>query len=74
MKIPIVGDPEEDEHGKSAEELLEEVIAENFLNTGKNTSTEVHEAQTMALQSTKIGQYHNQSNRNLPMTGRERTD
>ena len=43
--IRIIGIPEEDERGKGAEGVLEEIIAENFPELGKEKGIEIQEAQ-----------------------------
>ena len=43
--IRITGVPEEEEKKKGTEKILEEIIAENFPNMGKETVTKVQEAQ-----------------------------
>ena len=43
--ICIIGVPEKKEREKEAENLSEEIIAENFPNLGKETDTQVQEAQ-----------------------------
>ena len=43
--IRIIGVPEEEEKKKQSEKILEEVIVENFPNTGKEIVTQVQEAQ-----------------------------
>ncbi|KAF0873891.1 LORF1 protein, partial [Crocuta crocuta] len=43
--ISITGIPEEEERGKGAEGVLEQIIAENFPNLGKETDTEIQQAQ-----------------------------
>ncbi|KAF0879259.1 LORF1 protein, partial [Crocuta crocuta] len=47
--IHIIGIPEEEERGKGAEGVLEQIIAENFPNMGKETDTEIQEAQRTPL-------------------------
>ena len=44
-KIHILGVPEGEEREKGPEKIFEEVIAENFPNMGKETVTQVQEAQ-----------------------------
>ena len=39
--IHIIGVPEEEERGKGAENLSEEIIAENFPNLGKETNIQI---------------------------------
>ncbi|KAF0887368.1 LORF1 protein, partial [Crocuta crocuta] len=41
--IHIIGIPEEEERGKGAEGVLEQIIAENFPNLGKETDIEIQE-------------------------------
>ena len=41
----IIGIPEEEERGKGAEGILEEIIAENFPDLGKEKGIEIQEAQ-----------------------------
>ena len=41
----IIGIPEEEERGKGAEGVLEEIIAENFPDLGKEKGIEIQEAQ-----------------------------
>ena len=43
--IRIIGIPEEEERGKGAEGVLEEIIAENFPDLGKEKGIEIQEAQ-----------------------------
>ena len=43
--IHITGIPEEEEREKGAEGVLEQIIAENFPDLGKETGTEIQEAQ-----------------------------
>ena len=43
--LHIIGIPEEEERGKGAEGVLEEIIAENFPDLGKEKGTEIQEAQ-----------------------------
>ena len=43
--IRIIGIPEEEERGKGAEGVLEEIIAKNFLDLGKEKGIEIQEAQ-----------------------------
>ena len=43
--IRIIGVPEGEEREKGPEKILEEIIVENFPNTGKEIATEVQEAQ-----------------------------
>ena len=43
--IRITGVPEEEEKKKGSEKIREEIIVENFSNTGKEIVTEVQEAQ-----------------------------
>lgn len=43
--ICIIGIPEEEEREESAENLCEEIIAENFSNPGKEADIQIHEAQ-----------------------------
>ena len=43
--ICIIGVPEGDEREKEPEKIFEEIIAENFLNVGKETVNQVQEAQ-----------------------------
>ena len=43
--IRIIGVPEAEEREKGPKEIFEEVIAENFSNKGKETVTQVQEAQ-----------------------------
>ncbi|KAF0886881.1 LORF1 protein, partial [Crocuta crocuta] len=47
--ICIIGIPEEEERGKGAEGVLEQIIAENFPNLGKETDIEIQEAQRTPL-------------------------
>ena len=42
--ICIIGVPEEEERGKGAESVLEEIIAENFPDLGKEKGIEIQEA------------------------------
>ena len=44
-KIRIIGVPEEEKKNKGTEEILEEIIVENFLNMGKEIVNQVQEAQ-----------------------------
>ena len=41
----IIGIPEEEERGKGAEGVLEEIVAENFPDLGKETGIAIQEAQ-----------------------------
>ena len=43
--IQIIGVPEEEEKKKGSEKIFEEIIIENFPNMGKETATQVQEAQ-----------------------------
>ena len=43
--IQIIGVPEEEEEKKGTEKIFEEIIVENFPNMGKETATQVQEAQ-----------------------------
>ena len=43
--ICIIGIPEDEEREKVAEGVLEQIIAENFPNLGKETGIEIQEAQ-----------------------------
>ena len=43
--IHIIGVPEEEEQEKGPEKIFEEIIADNFLNMGKETVNQVQEAQ-----------------------------
>ena len=43
--IHIIGIPEEEERKEGAEGVLEEIIAENFPDVGKETGIEIQEAQ-----------------------------
>ncbi|KAF0881033.1 LORF1 protein, partial [Crocuta crocuta] len=43
--IRIIGIPKEDERGKGAEGVLEQIIAENFPDLGKEVNVEIQEAQ-----------------------------
>ena len=45
MNICIIGVPEGEEREKGHEKILEEIIAEKFLNTGKEIVNQVQEAQ-----------------------------
>ncbi|KAF0877292.1 LORF1 protein, partial [Crocuta crocuta] len=47
--ICIIGIPEEEEREKGAEGVLEQIIAENFPNLGKETDIEIQEAQRNPL-------------------------
>ncbi|KAF0886019.1 LORF1 protein, partial [Crocuta crocuta] len=47
--IRIIGIPEEEERGKGAEGVLEQLIAENFHNLGKEVNIEIQEAQRTPL-------------------------
>ncbi|KAF0875334.1 LORF1 protein, partial [Crocuta crocuta] len=47
--ICIIGILEEEERGKGAEGVLEQIIAENFPNLGKETDIEIQEAQRTPL-------------------------
>ena len=47
--------PEGDEREKGPEKILEEIIAENFLNMGKETVNQVQEAQTVPGRITQGG-------------------
>ncbi|KAF0878545.1 LORF1 protein, partial [Crocuta crocuta] len=47
--ICIIGIPEEEERGKGAEGVLEQIIAENFPDLGKEENTEIQEAQRTPL-------------------------
>ena len=44
-KIQIIGVPEEEDKKKRHEKILEEIIAENFPNMGKEIVTQVQETQ-----------------------------
>ena len=43
--IRVIGVPEEEEKKKGTEKIFEEIIVENFPNTGKETVNQVQEAQ-----------------------------
>ena len=45
MNICIIGVPEGEEREKGPEKILEEIIAENFPNMGKEIVSQVQEAQ-----------------------------
>ena len=45
--VCIIGYPEEEERGKGAEGVLEEIIAENFPELGKEKGIEIQEAQKL---------------------------
>ncbi|KAF0879838.1 LORF1 protein, partial [Crocuta crocuta] len=47
--ILIIGIPEEEKRGKGTEGVLEQIIAENFPNLGKETDIELQEAQRTPL-------------------------
>ncbi|KAF0880731.1 LORF1 protein, partial [Crocuta crocuta] len=47
--IHIIGISEEEERGKGAERVLEQIIAEKFPNLGKETDIETQEAQRIPL-------------------------
>ncbi|KAF0881039.1 LORF1 protein, partial [Crocuta crocuta] len=47
--IHIIGIPEEEERGKGSKGVLEQIIADNFPNLGKETDTEIQEAQRTPL-------------------------
>ena len=47
--IRIIGIPEEEEREKRAEGVLEQIIAQNFPNVGKETGIEIQEAQRTPL-------------------------
>ncbi|KAF0887393.1 LORF1 protein, partial [Crocuta crocuta] len=47
--IRIIGIPEEDERGKGAEGVLEQIVAENFPNLGKEVNVDIQEAQRTPL-------------------------
>ncbi|KAF0884319.1 LORF1 protein, partial [Crocuta crocuta] len=47
--IHIIGIPEEEERGKGAEGVLEQIIAENFSNLGKETDIEIQETKRTPL-------------------------
>ncbi|KAF0873254.1 LORF1 protein, partial [Crocuta crocuta] len=47
--IRIIGIPEEEERGKGAEGVLEQIIAENFPDLGKEVNVEIQEAQRTPL-------------------------
>ncbi|KAF0881539.1 LORF1 protein, partial [Crocuta crocuta] len=47
--IHIIGIPEEEERGKGAEGVLEQIIAQNFPNLGKEVNVKIQEAQTTPL-------------------------
>ncbi|KAF0871344.1 LORF1 protein, partial [Crocuta crocuta] len=49
--IRIIGIPEEEERGKGAEGVLEQIIAENFPNLGREVDVEIQEAQRTPLRS-----------------------
>ena len=58
--IRIIGVPEEEEKEKASEKIFEEIIVENFPNTGKETATQVQEAQRVP--------YRINPRRNMPRT------
>ena len=51
--IHILGVPEEEEWGKGAEGLFEQIIAKDFPNLGKETGIQVQEAQRSPLKINK---------------------
>ena len=46
MNICVIGVPEGEEREKGPEKIFEEIIAENFLNMGKERVNQVQEAQS----------------------------
>ena len=48
VNIWIIGVPEEEDKKKDHEEILEEIIVENFPNMGKEIATQVQETQRVA--------------------------
>ena len=48
--IRIIGVPEEEEKKKETEKIFEEIIVENFPNTGKEIVNQVQEAQESPIQ------------------------
>ena len=58
MNIHITGVPEREEREKGPEEIIEEIIAENFPNVRKEQPTQVQEAQSLP--------YKINSRRNMP--------
>ena len=53
MNIHIIGVPEGEEREKGPEKILEEIIAENVLNMGKETVTQVQETQSSIQDKSK---------------------
>ncbi|KAF0884577.1 LORF1 protein, partial [Crocuta crocuta] len=47
--IRIIGIPEEEDRGKGVEGVIEQIIAENFPNLGKEIDVEIQEAQRTPL-------------------------
>ena len=56
--IRIKGVPEEEEKKKGSEKIFEEVIDENFPNTGKEMVTQVQEAQRVPSRIKTLGKTH----------------
>ena len=53
INIHIIGVPEGEEREKGPEKILEEIIAENVLNMGKETVTQVQETQSSIQDKSK---------------------
>ena len=51
--IHLTGIPEREEREKSPEKLFEEIMAEKFPNLGKETDTQVQEAQRVQIRRTQ---------------------
>ena len=51
--IRIIGIPEEEERERGAEGILEQIIAENFPNLGKETAIKIQETQRTPLKINK---------------------
>ena len=60
--LRIIGIPEEEERGKGAEGILEEIIAENFPDLGKEKGVEIQEAQRTPFRHELISMtYHSET-------------
>ena len=67
-KICIIGVPEGEEREKGPEKIFEQIIAENFPNMGKETVTQVQEAERVPymISPYRINSYRINPRRNMP--------
>ena len=62
--IRIIGVPEGQERQKGPEKIFEEIITENFPNMGKETLTQVEEAQSIPYKMNSYKTHTNQTDKN----------